>query len=271
MMESRIAQAVPKIRIIDRSEDLAPHDVRLSFAIEEWWCRHMQSADVPMLHFWRHPRAFVMGLRDSRLSHVSQAKTWLETAGYATAVRHSGGAAVPLDAGVLNVSLLLPKLIGHVQFHEQFHMMTELIQRAVGSLSGEVEYGEIQGAYCPGEYDLSVAGRKFCGMAQRRLQQAISVQAFINVEGTGKARAEVVEQFYQMASHAEEDTLHIAPQATASLQELLQQSVTPARFIRACHQVLLTQGVQVEWFDDQVLPPDAQVEALMLEMRNRYG
>jgi octanoyl-[GcvH]:protein N-octanoyltransferase len=271
MSESRIAHAIPRIRILDRSDDLQPHDARLPFALEEWWCRHLQVTDAPMLHLWRHPRAFVMGLRDSRLSQVAQANAWLESAGYATAVRHSGGAAVPLDAGVLNVSLLIPKTLGHVQFQEQFHMMVELIQLVVGSLSGEVDYGEIQGAYCPGEYDLSVAGRKFCGMAQRRLQQAISVQAFINVEGTGKARAEVVEQFYQMASDSEEDTLHIAPHVTASLQELLQQPVDMGQFVRTIHHVLHSQGAQVELLGDQVMPPCVEVEALMQQMRNRYG
>ena len=32
----------------------------------------------------------------------------LRSLGYDTAVRHSGGAAVPLDAGVVNLSLILP-------------------------------------------------------------------------------------------------------------------------------------------------------------------
>ncbi|KLD59881.1 lipoate--protein ligase, partial [Lactiplantibacillus plantarum] len=33
--------------------------------------------------------------------------------------------------------------------------------------------GEITRSYCPGDYDLSIAGRKIAGMSQRRTAEAL--------------------------------------------------------------------------------------------------
>lgn len=77
------------------------------------------------------------------------------------------------------------------------------------------------GAYCPGDFDLSIAGKKFCGIAQRRQTKAFVIQAFIVVQGKGKEKAELVKEFYQRASGASPNQNHpiVTPQSMASLQE----------------------------------------------------
>ena len=51
-----------------------------------------------------------------------------------------------------------------------------------------IEAYEIIGSYCPGSYDLSIDGRKFAGISQRRLRQGIAVQVYLCVEGSGATR-----------------------------------------------------------------------------------
>ncbi len=101
-----------RIVLLDRSGHTEPFPVLLPFAVEELLCRKVAGGFPPVVHLWRHPRALVMGLRDSRLPKAAEAQKWLEAQGYQAAVRNSGGAAVPLDLGVVNVSLILPKFKG---------------------------------------------------------------------------------------------------------------------------------------------------------------
>ena len=80
------------------------------------------------------------------------------------------------------------------------------------------------GSFCPGEFDLSIGGHKFCGIAQRRQQLAISVQAFIIVEGLGEEKAALARGFYERAadSASPNDYPVVAPGSMASLSECLQ-------------------------------------------------
>lgn len=272
-MEQKVIGKYPEIQIIDRSAFTEPHAVLLSFALEEWWCRHMKPNDPPIVHFWRHPRAFVMGLRDSRLQHVRKAKAWIEAIGYTTAVRNSGGAAVPLDEGVLNVSWLSPKPIHQVEIQDQFMHMSQWIELVIKHFEGTIERGERLGAYCPGAYDLSIAGRKFCGIAQRRLQQATSVQAFLNVEGSGQERAQIVEQFYAKARGDEEETIQISPQVTASISELMNQSISVQEVIQQFKLVLRESGANLCLLEDPTkwMPPQDELQAYLTQMHTRYG
>src|SRR5690606_13645136 len=136
---------------------------------------------------------------DSRLPHAALATEWLERQHYIPAIRISGGAAVPLDLGVVNISLIFPiDSSAAVHFHQDFEKMYTLIREALSFTGLPIDKGEIQGAFCPGDYDLSIAGRKFCGIAQRRQVHAYSVQAFIIVSGSGAERVQFVKQYYEI-------------------------------------------------------------------------
>lgn len=190
----------PPLRLYDRSAQCLTDDVLLPFAFEECAMREVAESGIPAVHLWRHRRAVVLGLRDRKLPQAAEAIRWLEDEGFQVGVRHSGGAAVPLDPGVLNVTLMVPKPPGQLDFHDDFVQMSEWIAGVVNPGGLPVAVGEIRGSYCPGNYDLSIHGKKFCGIAQRRQVRAIAVQAFVNVEGSGEARSEQIRQYYRRAS-----------------------------------------------------------------------
>lgn len=212
------------VLLLDRTDNLAHQDVRYHFALDELLCRLTGEGGPAICHLWRHPRAFVMGVRDSRLPQALQGEAHLRYLGYDTAVRHSGGAAVPLDAGVVNLSLILPfSSAGPApDFHQDFEIMVELIREALRGTGQNVDTGEIAGAFCPGTFDLSIGGLKFCGIAQRRQRRAFIIQAFIIAEGSGSERARLVRSFYDIAAEGADPKHYplVEADSTASLEEL---------------------------------------------------
>lgn len=210
-------------RVLDVSGKALDGEIVVPFAVEELECDRVAAGAPPLLHMWRHGKALVLGLRDRRLPRAAEAMESFRKEGYSVMVRNSGGAAVPLDGGVLNVTMVVPAKPGAVGIRQEFAAMAEWVRRAVARLEPglRIEIGEVAGAYCPGDYDLSVNGRKFCGIAQRRKLGAYAVQAFIVAEGNGEERAKRAASFYEMAAGNEAGgaALSVLPESTRSLRQ----------------------------------------------------
>lgn len=199
-------------------------EVLIPFSVDEAYARlcSQEPTTAPVIHLWRHEKAIVLGARDAKLPHAAEAVRQLEAAGYQTAVRPSGGAAVPLAPGVINLSLVMPAAASDLNPEPFFLRMVELIRATLGDDGAKISSGEVEGAYCPGTYDLAIEGYKFCGIAQRRLTRAVAVQAFINVEGCGRTYEEIIQSFYEKAAMGApgEQFPQVQPGRMASLSEL---------------------------------------------------
>lgn len=272
------SDGLDNILVLDRAQHLEEPDILYPFALDELLCRHTGKGGPAVCHLWRHPRGFVMGLRDSRLPHAAEAQKWLESLGYSTAVRSTGGAAVPLDLGVVNISLILPKEgLGDKCFRSDYERMYQLIKLALQNTSYTIDKGEIDGAYCPGDYDLSIGGIKFCGIAQRRQAHAFVVQAFVICEGSGKESAGLVRSFYERAALGVVKGDHpvVTEDKMGSLKEIASLGSDAAQvFIESIKQVI--RGRQSELCLEQAasalwLPEPEQVHAVIHTLRERYG
>lgn len=256
--------------LLDLTSHIGYEPALAPFARDELLCRMVGRGGEPILHLWRHPRAFIMGLRDSRLPLAKEATSWLHDLGYATAVRNSGGAAVPLDPGVLNVSLIMPKPDGRLEFRPDFERMAALLGRSFAERTQQIRAGEVEGSYCPGEFDLSIAGRKFCGIAQRRHANAIVVQAFVVVEGMGAERAALAKMFYDKVAGDARDYPHVRPETMGSLSELTGRSIraeeSAADIIRFLESA--TELRPAAW---ESLPSEADVARTVQELQARYA
>jgi len=275
-------EGLDNILLLDRTQHLEEPDILYPFALDELLCRHTGKGGAAVCHLWRHPRGFVMGLRDSRLPHAAEAQQWLESLGYSTAVRSTGGAAVPLDLGVVNISLILPKEgMGDKCFRSDYERMYQLIKLALQNTGYTIDKGEIDGAYCPGDFDLSIGGIKFCGIAQRRQAHAFVVQAFVICEGSGKESAELVRSFYERAALGvlQPDHPVVTEDKTGSLEELASLDSTVGGgaahvFIESVKQVIrerqsercLEQASSGLW-----LPEPERVHEVIHTLRERYG
>jgi octanoyl-[GcvH]:protein N-octanoyltransferase len=272
-----------KWRILDGSASPLGGEALLPFAVDELECRLVGKGALPFVHIWRHEKAFILGLRDRRLEHAAAAMEVLDQQGYAVAVRNSGGAAVPLDEGVLNISLILPNSSGTTKLNEDFAVMANYIQRTIRELTSatiEVTIGEIEGAYCPGAFDLAIAGRKFCGIAQRRQTGAYIVQAFIVIEGEGADRARLVGDFYHTAAGSNDKGYPmILEHATASVQQSVHAHTQPnansdiavQHFVQKFKEIVLD-GEMPQMFTDSYDEYDRdELGQLITQMENRYN
>ena len=275
MIRDAANQWMKQLWIIDRTNQLH-EDALNAFALDELLCNSAYQTGHSYCHIWRNSAAFVLGHKDARLPKAEQAVEWLRQQGYNTFVRNSGGAAVPLDKDVVNISLIFPKLNDEQHFHADFESMYQFVSQALHFTGATINKGEIQGAYCPGDYDLSIAGKKFCGIAQRRKLNAFIIQAFIVVDGSGAKRAELVREFYHLAAAGDAKTNHpiVTSSSTASIAELTHIGEDATRvFIEQIMQLIgaerkITNGM--DYAMKSSLPTPQEIVRLANELRHKY-
>ncbi|MFT7821681.1 biotin/lipoate A/B protein ligase family protein [Bacillus siamensis] len=222
----------PSWRIIDQSS-LGPYfDAKQSFAMDDTLCASVGKGESPATaRSWVHHRTIVLGIQDTRLPFLEDGVKLLEDEGYRVIVRNSGGLAVVLDEGVLNISLIFEDEKKGIDIDRGYEAMTELVRRMLRSYNAEIEAYEIKGSYCPGSYDLSIGGRKFAGISQRRLRGGTAVQIYLCADKSGSERADLIRRFYQAALKDKSNDIKgvypdIRPETMASLSELLQTDIT---------------------------------------------
>ncbi|MDX8045047.1 lipoate--protein ligase family protein [Gracilibacillus sp. S3-1-1] len=218
-----------KIRVIDHSDPHILKTAMASFAVDDALCESVgRTADTAACRFWVHDNTVVLGIIDSRLPAVDDAVTFLREKGMDVVVRNSGGLAVVLDQDVLNFSFIVPDL-PEMGIHSGYELMTAFVQDMYADLTDKIEAFEVVGSYCPGDYDLSIGGKKFAGISQRRVKKGIAVQIYICVRGSGAKRAELVRDFYRKGRAIEDKRFAypvVEPDTMRSLSELLDVELT---------------------------------------------
>ncbi|SFB03336.1 MULTISPECIES: lipoate--protein ligase family protein [unclassified Bacillus (in: firmicutes)] len=225
MSEAQQLLRQPQWRIIDQSAIGAHFHALQSFAADDTLCASVGAGLAPATaRTWVHHQTVVLGIQDTKLPHLEEGLTYLHEQGYQSIVRNSGGLAVVLDEGVLNLSLILPEAEKGIDINRGYDAMWLLIQRMFADFPVEIEAKEIVHSYCPGSYDLSIADKKFAGISQRRLRKGIAVQIYLCVNGSGSKRADLIRQFYELSLKGETSKFvypTVKPEVMASLSELL--------------------------------------------------
>ncbi|SDZ68945.1 octanoyl-[GcvH]:protein N-octanoyltransferase [Evansella caseinilytica] len=193
-----------------------------SFAMDDTLCRKIAAEpDWGIARSWVHHSTVVLGIQDSRLPHVEDGISFLRQQGYHVIVRNSGGLAVVLDKDILNLSLIFKEDKG-MSIDHGYELMVAMMKRIL-PFGEKIEDGEIKESYCPGRYDLSINGKKFAGISQRRLRGGVAVQIYLAVSGSGAQRAELIRQFYEHAVQGETIKFNypkIVPAKMAAIAEL---------------------------------------------------
>lgn len=217
-------------RFIDQSISAINRTPLESFAMDDTLCHLVgQGMSDSTIRTWVHEKTVVLGIQDHRLPYVQEGINLIENRGYQAIVRNSGGLAVVLDSGVLNISIVLPEKDHLISINDGYEVMVELIKYLFPEVANDIKAYEIVGSYCPGSYDLSIEGRKFAGISQRRIRQGIAVQIYLCIEGSGSERAELIRDFYQVSLKSETTKFiypNINPSVMASLSELLNKEIT---------------------------------------------
>jgi octanoyl-[GcvH]:protein N-octanoyltransferase len=217
-------------RVIDQSMSALYTSALQSFGMDDTLCASVGAGMVPATaRAWVHQNTIVLGIQDSKLPFLGEGIQYLKEKGYDVIVRNSGGLAVVLDEGVLNLSLIFPEKDKGIDINRGYDAMWELVKSMFAEYHQEIEAREIVGSYCPGSYDLSIKGKKFAGISQRRIRKGVAVQIYLCVNGSGSKRAETIKEFYER-SQKDEQTKYvypvIVPHVMSSLAELLETDLT---------------------------------------------
>ena len=217
-------------RIIDHSTSGLYARALQSFAIDDTLCAAVGGGTSPAAaRAWVHKKTVVMGIQDGRLPFLQKGVDFVKGQGYDCIVRNSGGLAVVLDEGILNLTLVFPEKSGRIGINNGYDAMWELIRHMFRDFDAEIAAGEIVGSYCPGSYDLSIDGKKFAGISQRRIRGGVAVQIYLDVCGDAAERAALIKAFYEQARGDEETKFvypDVNPAVMASLSELLSADLT---------------------------------------------
>lgn len=222
-----------QFRLIDHTNtekiNSLPMTALTSFAIDDALAisvgKHESDAT---LRLWSHPKTVVLGIPDTRLPFIKEGVQYLAQQGYHVIVRNSGGLAVALDTGVLNMSFILPNM-KQLSIDVAYDMMYKFIQQMFQDYTTKIRAYEIVGSYCPGDYDLSVNGQKFAGISQRRVRDGVAVQVYIDVVGNSFERAKHIQKFYDIGLKDEKTSFTyptIDPYVLNSLDDLLNKNIT---------------------------------------------
>ena len=181
----------------------------------------------PVVHFWVTQPTVILGMQDKRLNNLSAGLDMLSEKDYLFYLRNSGGLGVVTDSGILNCTIFLPDK-DNLLIDDAYEKMYSLLKQA---FSPRITAGEIVNSYCPGTYDLSIDGKKFAGISQRRAGNAVAVMAYISINGNQKQRSRLMKNFYEISNFPKSQSFaypEIDLQAMENLDQLLNQELSIA-------------------------------------------
>ncbi|MBF0818260.1 lipoate--protein ligase family protein [Streptococcus acidominimus] len=197
-------------------------------------------------HLWPLEKTVILGMADCRLPHLARGLEMIRKQGYTPLVRSIGGLAVVADAGIVNLSLILPNRLGtaRLDMGQAYQLMVACIKEILSLRDQEVEVGEISDSYCPGTYDLSIKGKKFAGLAQRRIKSGIAISAYISVSGHQVERGELIRDFYQAGLGGSQGLVYpqVSPTSMANLSDLLDRPVHPEEVLEGISRLATSLG-----------------------------
>lgn len=219
------------------------------FAYGDVFLRYVnQNCDQIFLHIWPMDQTVILGMIDRRLPYCDEGIKAIRTHGYRTVVRNVGGLAVVADSGVFNFSLVFAKRSESISIQEAYVLMMQLIQTMFYDCNVVIDYYEIVQSYCPGAFDLSINGKKFAGIAQRRFKDGIAVSIYLSVCGNQQQRGEIIREFYDRGKNGETTNYAfpvVDPSTMENLDTLLNIPLSINDVKERLLQTLTRQGIQL--------------------------
>jgi octanoyl-[GcvH]:protein N-octanoyltransferase len=217
------------------------------FALGDAFIRRVNQPNRSAIaHFWPIENMVILGMMDTKLPYLADGVSLLENKGAQVVVRPAGGLAVVADPGILNFSLILPEADDEkISIDDGYQVMVDLISQVFAPYGKAIEAYEIVDSYCPGKFDLSIDGKKFAGIAQRRFKKGIAIMIYMSVEGDQNGRGKLIQVFYDVGLKGEETQWSfplVNPDSMANLSDLLDTPLTVAQVKQMIIDTLTKQG-----------------------------
>jgi lipoate-protein ligase A len=155
-----------------------------------------------IVRIWTNRRCIVTPRRQLALPAFSEAAQAMAVAGWPVVLRRSGGTAIVHRPGVLNISLIRIEAEDAQGIQAHYRTFLWLLTRACAEIDIDCDTGRAPGAYCDGEYNLLVHGRKVGGTAMFRRRAGASVATLVHasivVHGRPARDLAAISRFEQM-------------------------------------------------------------------------
>jgi len=179
----------------------------------------------PSLCIKRDQRCLVTTVRESRMVNFETARQELSAQGWPIVVRCTGGACVPQGPGVLNLSLIHPKVRGW-SLEDGYMLLCDLLTSFLASYGLAPATGEVPGSVCDGRFNLQIGGQKLVGTAQRwaggsRENAAVLAHACLLVDLDLVEATEKINELYRLCGNSQRFT----PEACTTLRDCLGEGV----------------------------------------------
>ncbi|MGY3943237.1 lipoyl protein ligase domain-containing protein [Aeromonas tecta] len=213
---------------------------------EQQWLRHCARSGEAFAHLWQAPQCLIVTRKDMRLPRYQATCEQLAAEGWPVHVRDSGGTAVPHGAGILNLSLMLPRTTTDLAHY--YRLLGAPLLALLGEYDLEGGYDFVPGSFCDGQYNLVIEGRKITGTAQRWLapgqdhQGAVLAQAMLLVAGDVDEGTRMASRFYELAG----GELRFSPGTSTTLARTINWQGSDEELVnkvRARLEGLLTEGL----------------------------
>jgi lipoate-protein ligase A len=175
----------------------------------------------PCLYVNSTPRCLVVTVRESRMPNFGAAQKILAAQGWPVVVRCTGGSCVPQGPGVINLSVIHPKVKGwHLE--DGYQLLCALLRGLLAEYGLDATTGEVPGSFCDGNYNLQVGGQKLAGTAQRwaggsRDSAAVLAHACLLVDLDLVEATEKINTLYRLCDNSQQ----FLPHACISLRDCL--------------------------------------------------
>ena len=124
-------------RVIDQSAIGPQFHALESFAMDDTLCALVGAGRTSAVaRAWVHHHTVVLGIQDTKLPFLKQGIDVLKEHQFQAIVRNSGGLAVVLDEGVLNLSLVFPERDRKIEINRGYDTMWDLIKLYVCRFRG---------------------------------------------------------------------------------------------------------------------------------------
>lgn len=158
----------------------------------------------PTIWLWRNASCLCVSQKDRRLPGFFRAESEFNQMGMPVTSRSSGGTAVIHGPGVVNLSLIY-SLKGKAAFSvaESYLLLCNLVMDFLRSEGVDCSVSSVPGAFCDGKYNVTVAGKKIGGTAQRVVsrkgQQVVLSHIVILLDVDTERYASLINRFYELS------------------------------------------------------------------------
>jgi len=148
---------------------LTPMPVQEGLAIEQRLLEQVASGQSRFGYcIWRSRQALVVPRSATHKQGFDLASKYCEAKGWPVVVRSTGGEMTPQTSGFINLSMVVSREGERIGIRESYSLICQPLLHWFEAMGIHAYCSSVEGAFCNGEFNLVVNGKKIAGTAQRR-------------------------------------------------------------------------------------------------------